>query len=150
MFTLLQTRHWAKNSWKFIDYLLNLPYTLEAYFAYKNHKGYVKVELCNLTVHKMGNICTELVLTTFHSWVNGFFIDEMLGVFAMRELGWISQKKCMPYAWNLCSAPILFAQIYSNLASCSCALRSNYSIFNQIWVRFMLCAQLLWNPPLLW
>jgi hypothetical protein len=36
---------------------------------------------------------------------------------------------------NLRSAPILFAQIYYNLASCICALRSTYCIFYQIWVR---------------
>jgi hypothetical protein len=39
-----------------------------------------------------------------------------------------------PYAWNLRSAPILFAQIYSNMASCICALRSTCYCFSQIWV----------------
>jgi hypothetical protein len=38
----------------------------------------------------------------------------------------------MPYAWNLCSAPILFDQIYSNLASCICALHSTFCIISQI------------------
>jgi hypothetical protein len=37
-------------------------------------------------------------------------------------------KQCTPYAWHLRSVPILFEQIYSNLAS-------------------YICAQLLWNPP---
>jgi hypothetical protein len=47
-------------------------------------------------------------------------------------------KQLRPYPWNLRSTPILFAQIYSNLASCIVALRSTYCIFTQIWVRSML------------
>jgi hypothetical protein len=39
-----------------------------------------------------------------------------------------------PYAWNLRTAPILFAQIFSNLAPCICALCSNYWIFSKLWV----------------
>jgi hypothetical protein len=59
-------------------------------------------------------------------------------------------KQFTPYAWNLRSAPILSAQIYSNLASCICALGSSYCIFSQLWVRSTLYAvrQLLWNPQL--
>jgi hypothetical protein len=44
-------------------------------------------------------------------------------------------KQFTPYIWNLPSAPILFAQIYLNLAACICALCSTYFIFSQIWVR---------------
>jgi hypothetical protein len=43
-------------------------------------------------------------------------------------------EQFMPSAWNLRYEPILFAQIYSNLASCTCTLRSTYCIFSQIWV----------------
>jgi hypothetical protein len=42
------------------------------------------------------------------------------------------KKQFMPYAWNLPSVPILFAQIYSYLASCIFTLRSTYCIFSQI------------------
>jgi hypothetical protein len=53
-----------------------------------------------------------------------------------------------PYAWNLGSAPILFAHIYSNLALCICAQLIAFSY----WFGCVLCftpyAQLLWNPPL--
>jgi hypothetical protein len=35
----------------------------------------------------------------------------------------------------LCSAPILFEQIYSNLASCICALRSTFAFSPRFWVR---------------
>jgi hypothetical protein len=53
----------------------------------------------------------------------------------------------MKYAWNLHSAPILFAQIYSNLASCICNLGSIYSIFSRIWVRSTLYSQLFEIHP---
>jgi hypothetical protein len=49
---------------------------------------------------------------------------------------WISGvdfiKQFMPYGWNLRSAPILLKQIYSNLASCICTLRSTFCILSQI------------------
>jgi hypothetical protein len=41
-------------------------------------------------------------------------------------------KQFTPYAWNLRSAPILFEQIYSNVASCIYALRSTFCIGSQI------------------
>jgi hypothetical protein len=42
------------------------------------------------------------------------------------------KKQFAPYALNLRSAPIFFEQIYSDLASCICALRSTFCIFFQI------------------
>jgi hypothetical protein len=59
-------------------------------------------------------------------------------------------EQLSPYPWNCRSAPTLFAQIYSNLALCICALRSTYCIFSQILVRFTPYPQLLWNPPHPW
>jgi hypothetical protein len=41
-------------------------------------------------------------------------------------------KQFTPYTWHLSYAPILFEQIYSNLASCICALRSIFCIVSQI------------------
>jgi hypothetical protein len=49
-------------------------------------------------------------------------------------------KQFTPYAWNLRSALIIFAQIYCDLTSCICALRSTDSFFSQIWVRSTLYA----------
>jgi hypothetical protein len=49
-------------------------------------------------------------------------------------------KQFTAYAWNLHSVPILFAQIYFNLASSICGLRSTYCIFSQIWVHSKLYA----------
>jgi hypothetical protein len=47
-------------------------------------------------------------------------------------------KQFMACAWNLHSASILFAQIYSNLASCISTLISIYYNYSQIWVCSML------------
>jgi hypothetical protein len=47
-----------------------------------------------------------------------------------RVVGFI--KQFTPYAWNLRSAPILFQQIYSSLASCICAMRSTFCIVSLI------------------
>jgi hypothetical protein len=59
-------------------------------------------------------------------------------------------KQFTPCTWNLCSAPILFAKIYSNLASCICTLLSTYLFSPRFGcaLHFTPCAQLLWNPPL--
>ena len=59
-------------------------------------------------------------------------------------------KQFTPYVWNLRSVPILFEQIYSNLASCICALHTIFCIVSRFSVRSTLYAQLLWNPPLVY
>jgi hypothetical protein len=53
-----------------------------------------------------------------------------------------------PYAWNLCSAPILFAQIYSN-RHLRLAHNFIFSLRFGFSVHFTPCSQLEWNPSML-
>jgi hypothetical protein len=59
-------------------------------------------------------------------------------------------KQFTPNTWNLRSAPILFEQIYSNMASCIFALRSTFCIVSHILgalTLYALCPTFM-NPPL--